>query len=93
MQRVSFYYFAYGAAATEVAVDRLTGESRMCGVDILHDVGRSLNPALDLGQIEGGFIQGAGWLTTEELVYGADGRLQTHAPATRYRPVQTGPLF
>ena len=77
-----FYYFAYGAAATEVAVDRLTGESRILRVDILHDVGRSLNPALDLGQIEGGFIQGAGWLTTEELVYGADGRLQTHAPAT-----------
>ena len=77
-----FYYFAYGAAATEVAVDRLTGENRILRVDILHDVGRSLNPALDIGQIEGGFIQGAGWLTTEELVYGTDGRLQTHAPAT-----------
>ena len=77
-----FYYFAYGAAVTEVAVDRLTGESRILRVDILHDVGRSVNPAIDVGQIEGGFIQGAGWLTTEELVYGADGRLQTHAPAT-----------
>ena len=77
-----FYYFAYGAAVTEVAVDRLTGENRLLRVDILHDVGRSINPALDRGQIEGGFIQGAGWLTTEELVYGKDGRLQTHAPAT-----------
>ena len=79
---VPFYYFAYGAAVTEVAVDRLTGENRILRVDILHDVGRSINPALDRGQIEGGFIQGAGWLTTEELVYGEDGRLQTHAPAT-----------
>ncbi|MEK9573413.1 MAG: xanthine dehydrogenase molybdopterin binding subunit [Alphaproteobacteria bacterium] len=77
-----FYYFAYGAAVSEVAVDRLTGENRILRVDILHDVGHSINPALDHGQIEGGFIQGAGWLTTEELVYGKDGRLQTHAPST-----------
>ncbi len=77
-----FYYFAYGAAVSEVTVDTLTGESRVNRVDILHDVGRSINPAIDLGQIEGGFIQGLGWLTMEELVYGDDGRLLTHAPST-----------
>lgn len=77
-----FLYFAYGAALSEVAVDTLTGEHRVLAVDILHDVGRSLNPAIDLGQIEGGFIQGMGWLTTEELVYDARGRLRTHAPST-----------
>jgi xanthine dehydrogenase large subunit len=77
-----FFYFAYGAAVTEAAIDTLTGENRMLRVDILHDVGRSLNPALDLGQIEGGFIQGAGWLTTEELVWDDDGQLTTHAPST-----------
>ena len=75
-----FYYFAYGACCTEVEIDRLTGENRVRRVDILHDVGRSLNPALDIGQIEGGFVQGLGWLTTEELVYDRDGRLRTHAP-------------
>ncbi|MEQ9123242.1 MAG: xanthine dehydrogenase molybdopterin binding subunit, partial [Alphaproteobacteria bacterium] len=77
-----FYYFAYGAAVTEAAVDTLTGENRLLRVDILHDVGRSLNPALDLGQIEGGFVQGAGWLTTEELWWDEEGRLRTHAPST-----------
>ena len=77
-----FYYFAYGAACTEVVVDRLTGENRILRADILHDVGRSLNPALDLGQIEGGYVQGCGWLTTEELVWDAKGRLSTHAPST-----------
>ena len=77
-----FYYFAYGAAVSEVAIDTLTGEHKVLAVDILHDVGRSLNPAIDLGQIEGGFIQGMGWLTTEELVFSADGRLLTHAPST-----------
>ncbi|MGA0601936.1 xanthine dehydrogenase molybdopterin binding subunit [Caulobacter sp. KR2-114] len=77
-----FYYFAYGAAASEVAVDTLTGEHRLLRADILHDVGRSLNPAIDLGQIEGGFIQGMGWLTTEELVFDASGRLATHSPST-----------
>ena len=77
-----FFYFAYGAAVSEVAIDTLTGEHRVLRADILHDVGRSLNPAIDLGQIEGGFIQGMGWLTTEELVYGRDGRLLTHAPST-----------
>ncbi|WBY07826.1 xanthine dehydrogenase molybdopterin binding subunit [Sphingomonas sp. 7/4-4] len=77
-----FLYFAYGAALSEVAVDTLSGEHRVLAVDILHDVGRSLNPAIDLGQIEGGFIQGMGWLTTEELVYDTRGRLRTHAPST-----------
>ncbi|MBL8770699.1 MAG: xanthine dehydrogenase molybdopterin binding subunit [Phenylobacterium sp.] len=77
-----FYYFAYGAACSEVAIDTLTGENRVTRVDILHDVGRSLNPAIDLGQIEGGFVQGMGWLTTEELVFDGAGRLRTHAPST-----------
>jgi xanthine dehydrogenase large subunit len=77
-----FLYFAYGAALSEVMIDTLTGEHKVVAVDILHDVGHSLNPAIDLGQIEGGFIQGMGWLTTEELVYDARGRLLTHAPST-----------
>ena len=77
-----FYYFAYGAACSEVLIDTLTGEMKVTRADILHDVGKSLNPAIDLGQIEGGFIQGMGWLTTEELVYDAQGRLRTHAPST-----------
>jgi xanthine dehydrogenase large subunit len=77
-----FFYFAYGAAVSEVVVDALTGENRLLRVDILHDVGKSLNPAIDLGQIEGGFAQGAGWLTTEELVWDDKGRLKTHAPST-----------
>jgi xanthine dehydrogenase large subunit len=77
-----FFYFAYGAAVSEVAIDTLTGENKLLRVDILHDVGRSLNPALDMGQIEGGFIQGLGWLTTEELWWDEAGRLRTHAPST-----------
>ena len=77
-----FYYFAYGAALTEVAVDTLTGENRILAAHILHDCGQSLNPALDIGQIEGGYVQGAGWLTTEELVWDDTGRLRTHAPST-----------
>jgi xanthine dehydrogenase large subunit len=77
-----FFYFAYGAACSEVTIDTLTGEMRVDRADILHDVGRSLNPALDIGQVEGGFVQGMGWLTTEELVYDAQGRLRTHAPST-----------
>ena len=77
-----FYYFAYGAACSEVAVDTLTGEYKVERVDILHDVGKSLNPALDRGQIEGGFVQGMGWLTTEELWWDKQGRLRTHAPST-----------
>jgi len=77
-----FYYFAYGAACSEVTIDTLTGEYRVDRVDILHDVGKSLNPALDLGQIEGGFVQGMGWLTTEELWWDDKGHLRTHAPST-----------
>jgi xanthine dehydrogenase large subunit len=77
-----FYYFAYGAACTEVAIDTLTGENRVLGVDILHDVGQSINPAIDIGQIEGGFVQGMGWLTTEQLVWNDAGFLSTHAPST-----------
>ena len=77
-----FYYFAYGAACTEVVIDTLTGESRVLKVDVLHDVGRSINPAIDIGQIEGGFVQGMGWLTTEQLVWNDKGLLTTHAPST-----------
>jgi xanthine dehydrogenase large subunit len=84
-----FYYFAYGAACTEVAIDTLTGESRVLKVDILHDVGHSINPAIDIGQIEGGFIQGMGWLTTEQLVWNDKGYLSTHAPST-YKIPATG---
>ncbi len=75
-----FYYFSYGAACSEVIVDTLTGEYRLLRTDILHDVGNSLNPALDIGQIEGGFVQGAGWLTCEELVWSDKGRLLTDSP-------------
>lgn len=77
-----FFYFAYGAAVSEVVIDTLTGENRVLRTDILHDVGKSLNPPIDLGQIEGGFVQGAGWLTTEELIWDKAGRLLTHAPST-----------
>ncbi|WP_372575011.1 xanthine dehydrogenase molybdopterin binding subunit [Ruegeria jejuensis] len=77
-----FFYFAHGAALTEVAVDTLTGENRILRADILHDAGASLNPALDIGQVEGGYVQGAGWLTTEELVWDDKGALRTHAPST-----------
>jgi xanthine dehydrogenase large subunit len=84
-----FFYFAYGAACSEVAIDTLTGENRLLKVDILHDVGRSINPAIDIGQIEGGFIQGVGWLTTEQLVWNAKGELSTHAPST-YKIPATG---
>ena len=77
-----FLYFAYGAAVTECVIDTLTGENRILRVDILHDAGASLNPALDIGQIEGGYVQGAGWLTMEELVWDGAGRLLTYAPAT-----------
>jgi xanthine dehydrogenase large subunit len=77
-----FFYFVYGAGAAEVAVDTLTGESRVLRVELLQDVGRSLNPAIDLGQIEGAFVQGMGWLTSEELWWDAEGRLRTHGPST-----------
>ncbi|WP_043769022.1 xanthine dehydrogenase molybdopterin binding subunit [Algiphilus aromaticivorans] len=77
-----FYYFAYGTAVAEVAIDTLSGETRLLRADILHDVGSSLNPHLDVGQIEGGFLQGVGWLTSEELCWDEAGRLRTHAPST-----------
>ena len=82
-----FYYFAYGAAVSEVIIDTLTGEHRLLRADILHDCGQSLNPAIDLGQIEGGFIQGVGWLTSEELWWDERGVLKTHAPSTYKIPV------
>jgi xanthine dehydrogenase large subunit len=77
-----FFYYAYGAAVSEVAIDTLTGEHRLVAVDILHDVGTSLNPAIDRGQIEGGFLQGWGWLAMEELWWNERGELRTHAPST-----------
>jgi xanthine dehydrogenase large subunit len=82
-----FFYFAYGACCAEVAIDTLTGEMKVLGADILHDVGSSLNPAIDMGQVEGAFVQGMGWVTTEELVWDPRGRLTTHAPATYKIPV------
>jgi len=82
-----FYYFAYGASCSEVSIDTLTGEYVVERTDILHETGRSLNPAIDLGQIEGGFIQGMGWLTTEELWWDEKGRLRTHAPSTYKIPL------
>jgi xanthine dehydrogenase large subunit len=77
-----FYYFTYGAAAAEVAIDTLTGESRVLRAELVQDCGRSLNPAIDLGQIEGAFVQGMGWLMTEELWWDGAGRLRTHGPST-----------
>ena len=77
-----FFYFAYGASCSEVSIDTLTGEYKVDRVDILHDVGRSLNPVIDIGQIEGGFIQGMGWLTTEELLWDDNGKLISNNPAT-----------
>jgi xanthine dehydrogenase large subunit len=88
LQGRPFHYFAYGAAVSEVVVDTLTGEHRLLAAHILHDAGQSLNPAIDIGQIEGAFIQGMGWLTCEELVWHPDdgspraGLLMTHAPST-----------
>jgi xanthine dehydrogenase large subunit len=88
LQGRPFHYFAYGAAVSEVVVDTLTGEHRLLAADIVHDAGRSLNPAIDIGQVEGAFIQGMGWLTMEELVWHPDdgsaraGLLMTHAPST-----------
>nr|WP_321461848.1 xanthine dehydrogenase molybdopterin binding subunit [uncultured Cohaesibacter sp.] len=82
-----FFYFAYGAAVSEVTVNRLTGEYVIERTDILHDVGKSLNPVLDRGQVEGAFVQGMGWLTTEELWWDGEGRLKTHAPSTYKIPL------
>ncbi|WP_044530658.1 xanthine dehydrogenase molybdopterin binding subunit [Herbaspirillum sp. B65] len=77
-----FFYYAYAAAVSEVVIDTLTGEWKLLQADLLYDAGESLNPALDIGQVEGGFIQGMGWLTTEELWWNQDGKLMTHAPST-----------
>src|SRR5947208_6807915 len=90
-----FYYFCYGAAVTEVAIDTLTGENRMVRVDLLHEVGRSLNPAIDKGPNEGGYNQGMGWLTMEELWWNDKGKLMTHAPSTYKIPVASDvpPVF
>ncbi len=77
-----FYYFTFGASVSEVVIDTLTGESRVLTTDILQDVGSSLNPSIDLGQIEGAFVQGMGWVTSEELVWDPKGRLMTHGPST-----------
>ncbi|MBC7994301.1 MAG: xanthine dehydrogenase molybdopterin binding subunit, partial [Rhizobacter sp.] len=101
LQGKPFFYFAYGAAVSEVLVDTLTGEWRLLRADLLHDVGRSLNPAVDIGQVEGAFIQGMGWLTTEELVWhpadGSEkaGKLSTHAPSTYKIPTANDcpPIF
>ncbi len=82
-----FYYFAYGASVSEVSIDTLTGEYMVDRADILHDVGKSLNPAIDIGQVEGAFVQGMGWLTTEELWWDNKGRLRTHAPSTYKIPL------
>jgi xanthine dehydrogenase large subunit len=82
MKGEPYYYFSYGAATAEVAVDTLTGEARVLRADLVQDCGRSLNPAIDLGQIEGGFVQGLGWLTNEELWWDGDGRLRTAGPST-----------
>ncbi|SIQ28744.1 xanthine dehydrogenase, molybdenum binding subunit apoprotein [Rhizobium sp. RU20A] len=82
-----FYYYAYGASVSEVSIDTLTGEYMVDRVDVLHDVGKSLNPAIDIGQIEGAFVQGMGWLTTEELWWDGKGRLRTHAPSTYKIPL------
>ena len=76
-----FFYFALGAACAEVEIDTLTGEYKVLRCDILHDVGQSINPAVDIGQIEGGFVQGMGWLTTEELIWDKKGKLASNSPA------------
>ena len=82
MRGQPFFYFSYGAAVAEVVVDTLTGEHRCLRADLVQDCGRSLNPAVDRGQIEGAFVQGLGWLTCEELWWDAEGRLRTVGPST-----------
>ncbi len=89
MQGNPFYYYAYGAAVSEVIIDTLTGEFKLLRADILHDAGNSINPAIDIGQVEGAYIQGMGWLTSEELCWDDNGRLTTHAPSTYKIPTVT----
>ena len=84
-----FYYFCYGAAVSEVTIDTLTGENKIDRVDIVHDAGNAINPALELGQIEGGFVQGQGWLTMEEVVWDKSGKLKTFSPSTYKIPAVT----
>ena len=84
-----FYYFCYGAAVSEVTIDTLTGENKVDRVDIVHDAGNAINPALELGQIEGGFVQGQGWLTMEEVVWDKSGKLKTFSPSTYKIPAVT----
>ena len=83
----AFYYYCYGAAVSEVEIDTRTGEWWLKGVDIVHDVGQSINPAIDRGQIEGAYIQGMGWLTMEECIWDKNGKLLTHGPSTYKIPV------
>ena len=82
-----FLYFAYGAAVSEVIIDTLTGENKLIRVDILHDVGNSINSSIDIGQIEGGYVQGLGWLTNEEISWNSKGQILTHSPSTYKIPV------
>ena len=82
LQGRPFYYFAYGAAVSEVIIDTLTGEMKLLRADLLHDAGNSINTAIDIGQVEGAFIQGVGWLTCEDLWWNPKGKLMTHAPST-----------
>jgi xanthine dehydrogenase large subunit len=77
-----FLYFCYGAAVSEVIIDTMTGENKILQVDIIHDAGKAINPAIELGQIEGGFVQGAGWLTMEEVNWKSNGEITTHSPST-----------
>ena len=84
-----FLYFSYGASVSEVIVDTLTGENKLTQVDILHDVGNSINPRIDIGQIEGGFTQGLGWLTTEEISWDKKGLIKTHSPSTYKIPTSS----
>ena len=83
----AFYYYCYGASVSEVEIDTRTGEWWLKAVDIVHDVGRSINPAIDKGQIEGAFVQGMGWLTMEECIWDKKGKLLTHGPSTYKIPV------
>jgi xanthine dehydrogenase large subunit len=87
LQGKAFYYYCYGAAVTETEIDTRTGEWWLKGVDIVHDVGQSINPAIDKGQIEGAYVQGMGWLTMEEIIWDKKGKLLTHGPSTYKIPV------
>jgi xanthine dehydrogenase large subunit len=87
LQGRAFYYYCYGASVSEVEIDTRTGELWIKAVDIVHDAGRSINPALDKGQIEGAYIQGMGWLTMEEIIWDKKGKLLTHGPSTYKIPV------